>query len=214
MMGKRSLALLVFVPIGVYLLTMILIAALVTHPPALGWVGLGAASAIGLLAGAAALRLFARTRTNSVRTHPHPGPLYRLLVVADTDVEPAELVSAVRLRLLERDAEVHLVAPVVPSAFHFFTDDEEHERAATNRRLEKAQRALAAAGIEARGMLGTDDPLQATADALAGFRADEILLVGTLEPARSWLDDDFEARARDLFDIPVATVYGRAPAMA
>ena len=68
--------------------------------------------------------------------------------------------------------------------------------------------ALAEAGIPAQGAIGTDDPLQATGDVLHDFPADEILLVGPLPSQRQWLDRDFERRARDLFGVPVSTVFG------
>jgi hypothetical protein len=210
-MDKRSLAPLIFVPIGVYLLVMLLVSVLATHPSTLGWIGFAIAAAIAVAAGATALVLFPRSRTNSARAHPHPGPLFRLLVVSDVDVEPAELCSAVKLRLVGRRAVVRVISPVLPSTSHFFADDEKAERFKAHQRLQTALRALAATGIEARGAVGTDDPFQSVGDALAFFPADEILLVGAVEPARGWLDERFEARARDLFDVPVATVLGPAP---
>jgi hypothetical protein len=76
---------------------------------------------------------------------------------------------------------------------------------------------LETAGITASGAIGTDDPLQAVADVLAGFPAHEILFVSTSRQRREWSDRDFELRARDLFWVPVATVWapsGRAIATA
>ena len=101
-----------------------------------------------------------------------------------------------------------MIAPVIATTLHFATADEADESAAAERRLEATLAALAVAGIPARGSVGTDDPLQATADALADFRAHEILLVSPLRSRRSWLDRDFERRGRDLFGVPVSTVYG------
>jgi hypothetical protein len=205
---KDRLVQLVFVPIGLYVAVMLGIAALVVHPPLLGWIGLAVSSVIALSAGALALAFFTRMRTNADRLHPRPAALYRLLVVTDVDVEPAQLRSSVRLRTTGRRAEVRVVAPVVTSPLHFFSADEEHEDAAARRRLRATLAALAKAGIPARGGLGTDDPLQAVGDALRGFPADEILLVTRLESTRSWVDRKFERRARDLFGVPVSTVFG------
>ncbi|HZO95961.1 MAG TPA: hypothetical protein VFB42_01180 [Gaiellaceae bacterium] len=204
----RRLALLVFVPIGVYLAGMLAIAAFVVRPPASGWIGLGVLAALALLAGAAALVLVPRLRANAPRRHPRPGPLYRLLVVSDADVEPGELATAVGARVVGRAAEVRVVAPIVAGPLHFLTEDERQERGQAGRRLHAALRSLEAAGIHARGAVGTDDPLQAAGDALAAFPADEILVVAPLPSARSWLEDDFELRARDLFGVPVTTVFG------
>lgn len=213
-MKRHTLALAIFVPVGVYLVAMLALAIFVLKPPALGWIGLGGLSAFLLLAGGAGLWLFPRMRTNAVRLHPHPADeaLYRLLVVLEVDVEAAELCSAVRLRLIGRDADVRVVAPVVVSPLHFVADDEGREDSEAHRRLRNALRALAEAGIRAQGTIGADDPLEAAGDELPGFPADEILLVGALESSRGWLDEGFESRARDLFGVPVATVFGRAAA--
>jgi hypothetical protein len=205
---KDSLRLVIFVPIGLYVALMLALAAFVVHPPLLGWIGFAVAAAVALLAGALAVAFFSRMRTNTDRLHPRTEPVYRLLVVTNSDVEPAELRSAVRLRALGRRVDVRVIAPVIATTLHFATADEADESAAAERRLEATLAALAVAGIAARGSVGTDDPLQATADVLAGFHAHEILLVSPLRSRRSWLDRDFERRARDLFGVPVSTVFG------
>jgi len=205
---RRVLGLWVFVPIGAYVLAMLAIAGFVTHPSTLGWIGFGVAAAVALLVGTVALILFPRMRTNADRVHPHPGPVYRLLVVLDADVDPAELGEAVKLRLIGRHAEVRLVAPVIAAPLHYLTADEDREVQAARERIDAAIRSLAAVGVRVEGTVGTDDPLQAVGDALTEFRADEILLVASLTSRRGWLDEGFERRARDLYDIPVSTVFG------
>jgi hypothetical protein len=208
-MTRRTLALIVYTTIGAYLAVLLGLALFVTTPPALGWVGLGVLTAIVLLAGTLVVVFFPRARTNADRIHPHEGGLYRLLVVTDAEVEPAELRSAVKLRVLGRRSEVRVVAPVVtPSALHFLADDEEGEHAAADDRLAATLHILESAGIEADGIVGTDDPLQAVGDALVAFPADEILLVASLPTTRTWLERDFEKQARDVFGVPVSTVYG------
>lgn len=207
-MRKEPLATLVFLPIGLYFVLMVLLAAFVVRPPLLGWIGLAVAATIALLAGIAAVAFFSRMRTNADRLHPHAGAVYRLLVVTDVDAEPAEICSAVGLRTLGRQADVRVIAPVVASRLHFVSADEARESSDAARRLQATMTALADAGIPARGAIGTDDPLQAVGDALSGFPADEILLVSAVEPVRGWIDRAFERRARDLFGVPVSTVFG------
>jgi hypothetical protein len=207
-MSKQHLASLVFLPIGLYVALMLGLAAFVVHPPLLGWIGLALAAAIVLLAGALAVAFFSRMRTNADRLHPRAGAVYRLLVVTDVEVEPAEICSSVGLRTVGRRAEVRVIAPVIASALHFVSDDEEGESLDAAERLQATLAALANAGIPARGAIGTDDPLQAAGDVLHDFSANEILLVGPLPSQRQWLDRDFEQRARDLFGVPVSTVFG------
>jgi hypothetical protein len=132
--------------------------------------------------------------------------------VVDVDIEPSELCSAARLRVIGRCSEVHVVAPVAPRPLHFLAADEERERYDAKRRLQEALDSLLGANIHARGGVGTDDPLQAAADALVGFPADEILFVGSLPSARDWRERDFELRARDILGVPVSTVFGERAA--
>jgi len=207
-MSKDRLAQLVFVTIGLYVALMLGIAAFVVHPPLLGWIGLAVSGVICLLVAALSVAFFSRMRTNAERLHPHAGAVYRLLVVTDVDVEPAEICSSVGLRTIGRRAEVRVVAPVIASALHFVSTDEDREGSDAAGRLRATLAALAKAGIPAQGAIGTDDPLQAVGDALRGFPADELLLVTRLQSARSWVDRDFERRARDLFGVPVSTVFG------
>jgi len=214
-MRNQRLVTLALAPVILFLLVLALVAAFVTHPPVLGWVGL-CILACGLLAAATAiLVLLARMRTNAPRLHPGESDLHRLLVVTDADVEPAELSQAVRLRTLGRQTEVRVVAPVIAdSVLHFLSEDEDAERDAARHRLSETLSSLAGVGIHAEGAVGTDDPLQAIGDAAADFRADEILLVALLPSARGWLDREAEEKIRDTFGVPVSTVFGRQPVSA
>lgn len=211
-MARRSPRMIVLAPIVVYLAAMALLAVFVLHPPTLGWIGLAALAVAALAVGLLAVALLPRLGENAVRVHPRTGELFRLLIVADTEVEPSELVLATRLRLIGRRAEVRVVCPLMATPLHFLAGDEGREQTAADRRLCRALEALAAAGIESQGSVGTDDPVQAAADLLPAFPADEILFVGPLAPSRGWLEQDFERRARDLLGVPVSTVFGLAAA--
>lgn len=209
-MGRRRLASLVFGPICLFVAVMAFVAAFVAHPPALGWVGLGVLATALICVGVVLYRVFLRTRTNEPRRHPHESGLYRLLVVVDAEIEPDDLCSAVRLRTLGRRSEVHVVAPIIPSSMlHFVVDDEDDERREAERRLQIALRSLNGAGIAAKGAVGSDDPLQAAGDELAGFPADEVLLVAPLASRRTWLNQRAEQQLRDLFGVPVSTSFGK-----
>lgn len=173
-MVRRPVALAVFTPIVVYLVAMALLAALSLHPPPLlGWIGLGVVALIALTIGSAAVVLFPRLGVNAERQRPRAGERYRLLVVAEADLEAAELGSAVGVRLLGRSGEVLVLAPAVASGLRFLTTDEESAERRAQARLARALAALDERQIAAVGVLGTDDPLKATADVLAGFAADE-----------------------------------------
>ena len=165
---------------------------------------------VALVTGLAALTvLLSRLRINPVRRHPHNGRLHRLLIVLDTDVDASELAEAVAVRAIARRLVVRLVAPTLPSTLHLLYDDDAAEHEGARLRLRTAKRALAEIGIRAEGRVGAADPLQAAADAVAAWPADEILFVAPLPSRRRSLERELELKARDLLGLPVGTVYAR-----
>lgn len=205
-MLRRRPLLLFIGPAGLYVTTLLVLAVFVLHPPTLGWIGLGVAAVLALAIAGVATRLLPRTRTNADRLHPHAGPVYRLLLVADGNPRPWRLRAAVQSRVRGRPHEVYVVAPVGASLLHFLTEDEGESQEAAQRRLESILRQLGEVGVAARGRVGTDDPLQAIGDALAFFPADEILVVDGEEAAGRWLDYRLEQQARDLFGVHVSGI--------
>jgi hypothetical protein len=178
----------------------------VTEPPTLGWIGFGVAAAVGLAIAGVASYLYPRSRANAHRLHPHLDGLFRLLVVADVRCDGAALCDAVQHSVAGRVSDVLVVAPVLASPLHFLTDAEDGDRADADLRLTEATDALGRLGITARGTIGSDDPLQAIGDALAGFPASEILLAAAASTQRNWLDFDLERKARDAYGVHVASV--------
>lgn len=207
-MRRESRVLLLFFvgPVVAYLVALLAIALFVVTPSTLGWIGFGAAGAIGLLIGAAASRLYPLTRTNAVRVHPRPEDSSRLLVVADAHCDRAALCQAVQRYVAGRSVDVFVVAPMLPSPLHFLTDAESHERQDADARLQETLQGLTRAGIATRGAVGSDDPLQAIGDALAVFRAGEILLAAPEMRRRRWLEYDLERQARDVYGVHVSVV--------
>ena len=193
-------------PVLAYLVVLLLIAVFVVEPTTLGWVGFGVAAAVGLLIGGAASFLYPRSRTNALRPHPEAGGPLRLLVVADTHCEGTALCGAVQRALAGRAGEVLVIAPVMASPLHFLTNAEDAESEDARVRLTEALQGLAALGIAAQGTLGSDDPLEAIGDALAGFPANEILLAAPEQGRRNWLERDLERKARDTYGVHVSTV--------
>jgi hypothetical protein len=193
-------------PVLAYLVVLLLIAVFVVEPSTLGWVGFGVAAAVGLLIGGAASFLYPRSRTNALRPHPEPGGPLRLLVVADTHCGGTSLCGAVQRALGRRAGEVLVVAPVMASPLHFLTNAADSESEDARARLTEALQGLAALGIAAKGTLGSDDPLEAIGDALAGFPANEILLAAPERGRRRWLERDLERKARDIYGVHVSSV--------
>jgi hypothetical protein len=113
----------------------------------------------------------------------------KVLVVALDTVIPAEL----------PDADVLVVAPALNSRLRHWVSDEDAARRRAHERASAFVDLLEQHGAHAEGRVGDADPLQAIADALATFPADEIVIAAQ----REQLADELASRARDRFALPV-----------
>ena len=130
----------------------------------------------------------------------------RLLVITNETAEGAVLHDAIRSLARAPGAEVLVVAPALNSRLRHWMSDTDRARAVAADRVERCVARLRADGVDVAGEIGDADPLQAIADALATFSADE-LLIATHPPERShWLERDLVARACAKFGLPVAHV--------
>jgi hypothetical protein len=131
---------------------------------------------------------------------------HRILVVANETVVGRALRSEVVGRALEGNAEVLVVSPALNTRLRHWTSDEDQARAAAQDRLDESLAALDEDGVDARGRIGEDDPIQAIEDSLRVFGADEIV-ISTHPPGRSnWLEHGVVDRAREKFDLPITHV--------
>jgi hypothetical protein len=121
-----------------------------------------------------------------------------VLVVALEGAIPAEL----------PDATLLVVAPALNSWLRHRLSDEDEARRRAHERMTAWVDELGRRGVRVAGRVGDADPLQAIADALPTFPADEIVIAGHRErPARRV--DDLVSRARDRFALPTL-LTGRA----
>jgi hypothetical protein len=127
----------------------------------------------------------------------------RILVVANETVSGTSLHEAIRFRARNVGGEVLVVAPALDDRPRHGTSDGDAARRSAEERLARSLERLRIAGIHARGQIGDADPMQAIADALAGFTADEIIIATHPEQRSHWLADGLVARARLRFDQPV-----------
>jgi hypothetical protein len=130
----------------------------------------------------------------------------RILVVANETVVGAVLHALIRERAGDDGAEVVVVAPALNSRLRHWTSDVDAARRGAEARLARCLERLAELGIEARGWVGDAEPLQAIADALELFPADEIVLATHPEGRSHWLERDLVRRARDRHPLPVRHV--------
>lgn len=136
---------------------------------------------------------------------PHGGRR-RVLVVANRTLAGEELRQALR-RAAADGAELHVVAPILPSRVHYIASDIDTELAEARERLAAALAWARAEGLDADGKVG--DPFTAfgaVEDELRAFGADEVI-VSTLPPGRSnWLEAGILQRLQDELDVPITHV--------
>ena len=96
------------------------------------------------------------------------------------------------------DAEVFVVAPALNSRLRHWLSDEDGARRRAGELLATYVDRLERAGAHARGSVGDADPVQAIADALVTFPADEIVIA-----SEGSLADKLRSRARERFTQPV-----------
>ena len=97
---------------------------------------------------------------------------------------------------------VLVVAPAVNSRLRRWLSDDDDARRSAEERLEAYVDRLDCAGVPTSGRVGDADPVQAIADALATFAADEIVIAAHSERSRRLVDDVAE-RARKRFASPI-----------
>ena len=104
-------------------------------------------------------------------------------------------------------AEVFVVAPALNSWFRHWLSDEDPARRRADERLAAVVGQLQRTVVHVEGRVGDADPLQAIADALTIFPADEIVF--SARPERSTEQaDDLVSRARERFALPVSWASG------
>jgi hypothetical protein len=200
-----------------YLTTQLVIAVTLGETlPLLGWIGFAVASTI-VLGASTILAVFlvrssrgAGSEAPRVRPSGTPG-VHRILLVADEGCAGESLCRPLAERVGDRRTEVLVVAPALVSGFHYLDSDVDAAREPPQARLDETVGAFRLAVIAARGEIGSESPLEAIADALAVFPADEIV-VATPPPERSnWLERGVVGRARELYEQPVTHLVVENP---
>lgn len=130
----------------------------------------------------------------------------RILVIANETVAGRQLLEEIKRAAAGYRADVLVVAPVLSSRVHLWTSDVDKEREEAQRRLDESLARLREAGIEARGQIGDENPLQAMEDALRTFGADEIVISTHPAGRSSWLERGVVERARERFDVTIKHV--------
>ena len=105
---------------------------------------------------------------------------------------------------------VLVVAPAVNSRLRRWLSDDDGARRTAGERLEAYIERLGCAGVYSSGRVGEADPVQAIADALSTFAADEVVIAAHHERSRR-LAREVATRARKRFELPIVDAEDRLP---
>jgi hypothetical protein len=154
------------------------------------------------------LWLRARRDEAPVRTAPRPSGANerRILVIANETVGGQMLRQMILSKAEGVDEQVLVVVPALNSPLRHWASDDDNARAAAADRLEQSLQRLKDGGVEATGIVGDGDPLQAAEDALRTFGADEIVISTHPEGKSHWLERGVVEKARERFTVPVTHV--------
>src|SRR5262249_27886935 len=134
--------------------------------------------------------------------------VYRVLIVVDAAATSASLRQALQElpgATAGQPTEALVVAPTLSSRLDRWTGDESaYDDAAT--RLHEIITVLDALGIEARGHIGSHDPLVAIEEGLREFAADWIVFVTRSDDRSNWLESGVLADTTDRTDLPVSHI--------
>ena len=131
---------------------------------------------------------------------------FRILAIANETVEGESFHELVLDQAGGMAAEVLVVAPALNSRVRHWFSDNDSAREEAEERLERTLARLTGEGIHAYGWVGDADPLDAIADALAVFEADQLIVATHPERKSNWLAREVVGRARERFGLPVAHV--------
>lgn len=124
-------------------------------------------------------------------------PLTSVLVVANVTATSPELIQALLARGPERRT---LLMPCTGPGLQ--------AREACRPQLEEALEAWRAAGLEARGIVGDEDPCQAVHEIWDPREFDEIVVSTLPAPDSRWVRSDLPHRLRRMTDARVTHVHG------
>lgn len=131
---------------------------------------------------------------------------FRILAIANETVDGEALHELIVDHAGDLPTDVLVVAPALNTRMRHWFSDEDRARHAAELRLRRTVERLDDAGIKAYGWVGDADPLDAIADALAIFEADQLIIATHPETRSNWLARNVVGRARMRFGLPVAHV--------
>jgi hypothetical protein len=128
-----------------------------------------------------------------------------LIAVGEAASGTADLPQTVRA-VVDAADEVFVVAPTLPGRLDWLSSDTDAAHRRADERLRTVLGQLGELGTEARGAVGSDEPLEAFGDAIRAFEPDHLLIALRSSPSEGWQEHGLIERVVDRFGLPV-TVF-------
>ena len=147
----------------------------------------------------------------------HPPPASRdtaampklLIAAGEAASSPERLPFGVR-ELLDAADEILVVTPTLPTRFEWLASATDKAREQADTRLQAVLGQLKAIGTEAAGGTGSDDPVEALADAIRSFDPDHLLIALRGGDRAGWQEGGLLDRIQERFALPM-TVFTISP---
>ena len=126
-----------------------------------------------------------------------------LIVTGDSASSIDDLPPGVR-HLIDNAAEIHVIAPMLPSRLDWWASATDQVRQEADERLQAVIGQID--GAEVRGEVGADDPIQAFDDAFREFAPDHVLVGLRAAERAGWQERGLVDRLLERFSVPL-TVF-------
>ena len=128
-----------------------------------------------------------------------------LIAVGEAASSTADVPPTVRA-VVDAAEEVFVVAPALPGRLDWLNSDTDAAHQRADERLRAVLGQLGDMGAQARGAVGSDEPVEALADAIRAFEPDHLLIALRGSPASGWQEHRLVERVVERFGLPV-TVF-------
>jgi hypothetical protein len=131
---------------------------------------------------------------------------WKLLIAVGDAASTLRAVPAGVRALVEQADEILVVAPALPGRLDWLAGQTDKTRQLADERLAQVLGQLQEADADARGVVGSDDPMIAFEDAIAEFDPDHILIALRSEQRAGWQERGLLDQVLERFGLPI-TVF-------
>jgi hypothetical protein len=132
-----------------------------------------------------------------------------LIAAGEAATSPEALPFGVR-ELIDAAEEILVLTPSLPTRFEWLASATDKAREQADERLQAVLGQLDTIGTEATGVIGSDDPIEALADAIRSFDPDHLLIAIRSGGTAGWQERGLLDRIQERFAVPM-TVFSVPP---